>query len=53
MFRCAVELVVLQNVNVGHDRLIAGAPNAKVALLRWQNIKVKNARVCVRSPDLR
>ena len=24
---------------VGHDQLVAGAPNAKVALLRWQNIK--------------
>ena len=53
MFQCAVELVVPQMSRVGHDRLFAGAPNAKVALLRWQNIKVKNARVCVRSPDLR
>ena len=54
MFRCAVELVVPRNVRVGHDQLVAGAPNAKVALLRWQNIKnVKNARVCVRSPDVR
>ena len=24
---------------VGHDQLVAGAPNAKVALLRWHNIK--------------
>ena len=24
---------------VGHDQLVAGAPNAKVALLCWQNIK--------------
>ena len=24
---------------VGRDQLVAGAPNAKVALLRWQNIK--------------
>ena len=24
---------------VGHDQLVAGSPNAKVALLRWQNIK--------------
>ena len=35
---------------VGHGQLIAGAPNAKVALLRWQNIKnikVKK-RTCLR-----
>ena len=35
---------------VGHDQLVAGAPNAKVALLRWQNIKnikVKK-RTCLR-----
>ena len=25
--------------HVGHDQLVAGAPNAKVALLRWKNIK--------------
>ena len=36
---------------VGHDQLVAGAPNAKVALLRWQNIKyikVKKKRTCLR-----
>ena len=35
---------------VGHDQLVAVAPNAKVALLRWQNIeniKVKK-RTCLR-----
>ena len=53
MFRCAVELVVHEMSRVGHDRLFACAPNAKVTLLRWQNIKVENARVCVRSHDLR
>ena len=31
---------------VGHDQLVAGAPNPKVALLRWQNIKVKK-RTCL------
>ena len=35
---------------VGHDQLVAGAPNAKVALLRWQNIKYKKVkkRTCLR-----
>ena len=32
---------------VGHDRLKTGAPNAKVALLRWLNIKIKK-RTCLR-----
>ena len=35
---------------VEHDQLVAGAPDAKVALLRWQNIKnikVKK-RTCLR-----
>ena len=31
---------------VGHDQLVAGAPNATVALLRWQNITVKK-RTCL------
>ena len=35
---------------VGHDQLVAGAPNAKVALLRRQNIKNINVkkRTCLR-----
>ena len=42
-------LLLHEMSRVGHDQLVAGAPNAKVALLRWQNNKniIVKKRTCL------